>query len=279
MTQNHLDRLAAPKSWILRRKEHKWTARPIPGPHGIKECITLNLLLKELLKLARTTREVQSILYGGMIKVDGIIRKDYKFPVGLMDVITVDKIGTSYRMLLDNWGRFYPLPIAGKEINEKLLKIINKTKIKGGKIQITFHDGKNILVDKFEGYVGDSALFDLNKKSVLELLKLEKGALVYLTAGKHVGKLAHIRNILKTEDLQKAKVVFEENGEDIITLMDYAFVVGKDKSVINIESKKSEISEKPEKIEKSKKSEISETSSEKSEKDKNVKKPKKEGKE
>lgn len=242
MGQNHLARLTAPKSWVIARKENRWTARPSPGPHGLNESITVNLLLKELLGVARTTKEVITILNNGYLIIDGKVRRSYKFPVGLMDVVKLEKIGDIYRVLLDGMGRFHLAKIDKNEENLKLLKIINKKMIKGNKLQLTFHDGRTLLVGKYDGNVGDSVLFDLAKKSIVESLKLEKGASIYLTSGKHVGKIRKVKEITKGQDLQKAKVVFEENGEDIITLMDYAFVVGGDSPVINIKSmeKKSE---------------------------------------
>ncbi len=256
MGQNHLARLTAPKSWVIARKENRWTARPSPGPHGLNDSITVNLLLKELLGVARTTKEVNTILNNGYLTVDGVVRKSYKFPVGLMDVIKLDKINEVQRVLLDNMGRFYLVKIGKDEENLKLLKIINKRMIKGNKLQLTFHDGRTLLVGKFEGNVGDSVLFDLSKKSIVEILKLEKSVSIYLTSGKHVGKIRKVKDIIKGQDLQRAKVIFEENGEEIVTLVDYAFVVGKYSPVINIKSmerKLEEVSEKSDEETKEKK--------------------------
>ena len=39
-------------------------------------------------------------------KIDNKTRRDTKFPVGVMDVITVSKTNESYRMLYDVKGRF-----------------------------------------------------------------------------------------------------------------------------------------------------------------------------
>ena len=40
------------------------------------------------------------------LKIDNKIRRDEKFPVGVMDVITVVKTNESYRVLYDVKGRF-----------------------------------------------------------------------------------------------------------------------------------------------------------------------------
>lgn len=36
MVRRHLKRIAAPKTWPIKRKEHKWIVRPTPGPHPLK---------------------------------------------------------------------------------------------------------------------------------------------------------------------------------------------------------------------------------------------------
>lgn len=235
MVQGHLARLTAPKHWVLARKDYHWTARPSAGPHGLKECVSVNLLLKELLGVARTTKEASAILNNNHLAIDGKIRKSYKFPVGLMDVVEIEKINKSYRVLLNEKGRFFLMPIGKDEANLKLLEIKNKRMIKKAKMQITFHDGRTMIADKFDGNVGDSVLFDLKNKKILELLRLEEGALIYLTSGKHVGKIRKVRGILKGQDLQRARVVFEENNNEISTLIDYAFVVGKENPVLKLE--------------------------------------------
>ena len=42
----HLKRIAVPKSWPIKRKENKWIARPMPGPHSLNHSISLNITAK-----------------------------------------------------------------------------------------------------------------------------------------------------------------------------------------------------------------------------------------
>jgi len=42
----------------------------------------------------------------GLIKVDGKVRRDHGYPLGVMDILTIDKAGESYRVLIDTKGRF-----------------------------------------------------------------------------------------------------------------------------------------------------------------------------
>jgi len=237
MGKNHIKRIAAPKSWDIKRKTYKFIARPMPGPHSVKSALTLNFLLRNVLEYAKTTKEIKMILTNKSILVDKTVRNDYKFPIGLMDVVEIPAMNEYYRMIYNSKGKLKLLSIDSKESNMKLLKVINKSIVKKGKIQLTFHDGRNILLDKFEGKVGDTALFDLQKKEIKKWLPLAENALVYLSGGGYVGSLAKIKGIIKARDLQKGKVLIEIDGKDYITLSDYAFVVGKDKSEIKVQEK------------------------------------------
>lgn len=238
MVQNHLSRISAPKSWQIKRKSTKWITRPMPGPHPLRSSFTLGFLLRDFLDYAKTNKEIKSILNGNNILVDGVVRKENKFPIGFMDLVEISKLGEYYRIVYNLNGKFSLVPIKKEESNIKLLMIVRKTPVKKGKLQITFHDGRNILADKFSGHVGDSVLFDLGKRYVNKILSLEPGSLVYLSGGAHIGRIGKVKQVIKAKDLQKPKVVVEIDGNEYITPTKYAFVVGKDKPEVNLEVKK-----------------------------------------
>jgi small subunit ribosomal protein S4e len=77
-------------------------------------------------------------------KIDNKVRRDAKFPVGVMDVLSVVKTNEHYRMLYDVKGRFSLVPIKDAEAKFKLLKV--KTRAVGpNKIPyIVTHDGRTI---------------------------------------------------------------------------------------------------------------------------------------
>ena len=54
-------------------------------------------------------REKQANCY-----VDGRVRKDPKFPLGLMDVFSIPRIKKNYRVLIDVKGRFIHNSISNK---------------------------------------------------------------------------------------------------------------------------------------------------------------------
>ena len=42
----------------------------------------------------------------GNIKIDNKVRRDPRFPLGIMDVVTIDKTGEFFRILYDVKGRY-----------------------------------------------------------------------------------------------------------------------------------------------------------------------------
>ncbi|HLC86138.1 MAG TPA: 30S ribosomal protein S4e [Candidatus Nanoarchaeia archaeon] len=236
MGQNHLSQIAAPKSWKIERKEQKWVTRPMPGSHPLQASMPLSFVIKNLLNYAKTSKEVNKILNEGNVQVDKKIRKDYKFGIGLMDILEVIPLGKHFRVLYKKDGTLSLFEIPAKETKLKPLKIVRKTILKKGAQQITFHDGRNVTAKEKEMKlnVGDGVIFDLDKKEIIKNMPLEENSLVFLSGGKHVGKLGTIKQIIKAKNLEKAKVVIQTEGKEYITLMDYAFPVGKDKPEVKI---------------------------------------------
>ena len=147
---NHLKRLASPRSWTIHRKTKKWVVKPSPGPHPLKQAIPLILLIREFLNLANSSAEAKRIIGNGDIMVDGRVVRNYKLPIGLMDVISIPKLNLFYRILLNNRGKIDFVKINKDEARWKLVRIENKNTIPGGKTQLNLHDGRNILIQKTE---------------------------------------------------------------------------------------------------------------------------------
>ncbi len=232
----HQKRLSAPKTWKIPRKTGgRWVVKPSPGPHN-KEAVPLLLIVRDFLKLADTAREARRIIASGEILVDGVPRKDYKFPVGLFDVITIPKLEKSYRILFDEKGRYIPKEIDMSEAHLKLYKIVNKTTVKDGKIQLNLFDGTNILGSN-EYKTKDSLLMRIPEKKIVDHLKFEEGALVMITGGGHAGTIGRIKEYKIVRSSAPNLVTVETEEKDITTIVDYIFVVGKkdsDKPVIDL---------------------------------------------
>lgn len=123
-----MKRVATPKGWYLGKLRGVYATRPSAGPHKIRECIPMNVLLQQRLKYALSRDESRKIANDkeGLIKVDGKIRRNFKFPLGQMDVVSIEKTNEHFRMLIDTKGRFQPHRIDSKEASFKLCKIVAK---------------------------------------------------------------------------------------------------------------------------------------------------------
>lgn len=228
MVKNHLKRLVAPKTWSVKKKEQVWVTRPFPGAHKIEMGVPLSVLIKELLKIAKTSKEVIRLLYHKEIFIDAKPRKDLHLIVGLFDTIWLPKIEKFYRIILDNKKKLNTIEIDEKESNLKLVKIVGKSLVKG-KTQLNCSDSRNILIGKDEYKSGDSLLIDLPGQNVKQCLKLEKGSSILLTGGKHMGDLGKLEKIERNDIFYKSA-----KGKTFQTLKKYAFVVGKEKPVIKL---------------------------------------------
>lgn len=93
------------------------------GPHKLRECLPLAVLLRNRLKYALTYHETKLIVMQRLVKVDGKVRTDQCYPAGFMDVVSLEKTKQHFRLLLDTKGRFVPRPISSEEASYKLCKV------------------------------------------------------------------------------------------------------------------------------------------------------------
>ena len=70
-----MPRMAVPKSWPIERKISRWILRPVCGPHAIEDCLPIGVILKEILKHSKTTKEANFILITRNALMHGTIHK------------------------------------------------------------------------------------------------------------------------------------------------------------------------------------------------------------
>jgi len=220
----HQKRLSMPKTWNIQRKTHKWAVKASPGPHSGLKSIPLLLVIRDIMKLANSSREAKKILHDGNILVDGVVRRDYKFPVGVFDVITIPKIDLSYRVFLDAKQRLSLRKISDPEV--KLCRINDKTILKGGNTQLNLHDGSNIVSDEYSYQTSDSVILTLPERKVVKHLTYKPGSLALVIGGAHSGELATIEDVRKTRSAMP-NMTSLHSSYDFETIEDYVFVVGK----------------------------------------------------
>lgn len=220
----HQKRLSAKQSYKFKRKVKKrFLVCPMPGPNPKDDSIPLLSLLRDLIGYCENAREAMHTIKSGRVLVDGRARKDHRYPVGIFDVVTLPEINQSFRVVP---GERFLEVIKTDEKDVKLCKIRKKTMIRGGKLQLNLHDGKNILVKK-DGYrTGDSVLLSLPKLEIKKHLKREKDMLCLVIRGSNKGKMGKLRELRKTVG-PKANLASMEIDQKVVDIPEkFIFVVG-----------------------------------------------------
>jgi len=189
-----LKRQMAPPFWNIRRKQSQFVLKASPGPHRKHKSYPLGIILRDVLKVANGMHEAKTIVSAGKIKVDGILRRDVKFPVGLMDVIELTTSGQSYRFVPRDSKLLLPVEIQNAEKMLKFVKVFSKVTTKGGKLQYGFHDGKTMISEKHLS-VGDTCLLDFENLKIKDIVRFEKGTLGLVTSGDNAGTIGKIEDI------------------------------------------------------------------------------------
>lgn len=229
MSSGHLKRLVAPRSWNIARKERTWTTKPMPGKHSLEGALPISTILRDYLKVCDNNREAKIILHNRDVFVDQRVVNKPKYPVGLMDVISIPKIKLHVRAMLDKHGRIEFVPIKAADSKWKLARVENKRNINGGHTQINLHDGTNIL-SKEKVKTGDVLQLSLPDLKVKKVLKFKKGAQSLIIGGAHVGSISTIMGEETTRST-KPNLVMYENFQ---TIRPYSFVVGEKKAMISL---------------------------------------------
>lgn len=227
----HIKRLASPTTWKQPRKMYTWSVKASPGPHAVDSSVPLMVIIRDILHLADTSKEARNIITRGLIKVDGKIVKDYKRPVGFMDTISINDAGIFKRVLLDKSGALILSDLKMEEVGWKLVKVIGKFIQKGGKIQLTTHDGRVILTDQASIKRGDTLKISLADQKILEVYPLVKDTTVYVTGGAHRGMITQIREVNVSRSYQENTI---ESKDNFTTTISNIFVLGKSSSEIRL---------------------------------------------
>ena len=228
---SQLKRLAAPRSWPLKRKITVWVTKQSPGPHAIEKSLPAAIVLRDILKVCDTAKEAKRIIGNREILIDGKPLRSHKMPVGLMDVLSIPKMNKNYRMLLTDKGKLTLVEISEAESKWKLCRLQNKTTVAGGKIQLNLHDGRNIVLRKNEYRTGDVLKLNLDEKKVAASYPLAPGSLAMIVEGPHAGKTAVISEYVEVRGPSPNVVKFEDGTE---TVKGNVFVIGVKKSAIKL---------------------------------------------
>lgn len=238
--KKHMKRLNAPKHWMLNKLGGIWAPRPSCGPHKLRECLPLCLVLRNRLKYALTRREVMMIVMRRLIKVDHKIRTDINYPAGFMDVISMEKTGENYRLLFDTKGRFVLHRVSAEEAKFKLLKVkdisvgskasIGRNPFHAGQAgaipYVVTHDGRTIRYPDPLVKVSDTVKFDITTGKIVDFVKFESGNTCMVTRGANAGRVGVILNREKHPGSFEIVHLKDKRGLVFATRSDNVFAIG-----------------------------------------------------
>jgi len=229
--KKHLKRLNAPKHWMLDKMGGTWAPRPSTGPHKLRECLPLVLILRNRLKYALTKKEVQQICMMGLVKVDGRRRTDPNFPCGFNDVISLDKTDEHFRMLFDVKGRFVLHRLNNNKFADensfKLCRVNRLALGAKGIPAISTHDGRTIRYPDPLVRVNDVVKVDLASGKMTDIIKFETGATCVVTKGKNNGRMGTITSRDKHPGGFDIVNIKDAKGKAFATRIGNIFVIGK----------------------------------------------------
>ncbi len=236
----HEKRISAPKHWPIMRKTNVFTFTARAGAHPREHCIPAGILIRDVLGYANNAKEVKYIMRNNMALVDGRPVKKPQAPIGHQDVISFPLVGEHYRLVFRPKHGLTPYKISESEATQKLCYIRNKTIIKGGKVQLNLHDGRNITLDDstFDGkpiQTRGTILIDLPSQEVKAYFPLETDMHAMIIHGRNMGVVGKIIDISETSGITKSIAAIETSeGEIYRTTRDYLFIVGKDEPIISL---------------------------------------------
>ena len=236
-----LKREPSPAFWPLHRKEETWAPMTRPGPHAREKSLPLVILLRNILGFAKTAHEAKSIVDSNHVRVDGVVRRDHRFPVGLMDVVQIEGAKQIFRVLPKRGGGLQLTPITATEAKYKLCKVTGKSTVKKGNRQLSLHDGRTLLYGKEQKQkgeqdvtLGSSLQLSIPDQKVIRVISFQPGAMALVTDGKNQGVYGRLAQITPGTYARRKMVKLEAENEAFETPADYVMPIGAETPLVKL---------------------------------------------
>ena len=171
--------------------------------HNQTESMSLILVMRDILKLVKTKKELKKILNEKKILVNGKIVKETNYPVTLFDSLAIPSVKKFYRVNLKN--KYELTPASESTVGNRIYEVIGKKILPGKKVQLNLSQGRNVISSE-KINVGNYVVVDFAKNKITKVISLDKGVEVIVIAGKHSGAEGKIKEIL-TSGEQKVAVI------------------------------------------------------------------------
>jgi len=243
--KKHLKRLNAPRHWLLAKLGGIWAPRPSTGPHKLRECLPLSLILRNRLKYSLTRRETMMITMRRAVQVDKKVRTDVNFPAGFMDVVEIEQTDDRFRLLYDVKGRFALHRIAKDEASYKLVRVqkisigskasVGRNPLQKGIMAaipyMVTHDGRTIRYPDPNFKVNDTVKLNLTNGKIEGHYKFQPGQWAMITRGANVGRVGEIVSTDKHPGSFEIVHLRDKKGGNFATRIANVFVLGDGKDL------------------------------------------------
>lgn len=171
---------------------------PDSGPHRKAECIPLGYLISRFLGYASNKKELEIILLGKNIKINGNVRTSAKFPVGVFDVLSIEKTNEHFRVLYNVAKKFHLHKIGSEEAGYRIGKVTKKY-VSQGIPYIMAHCGTNFRFCDPAIEENYSVKIDIGTGKVVGYIVPGVDKVVFVSRGKARGRIGVISSISKMD--------------------------------------------------------------------------------
>jgi len=210
------------------KKDHIFLVKTAPGTKAEKKSVSMAVVLRNILKVANDLREVKTVLQTKTVLVNGVRIKDYKFPVGLFDVIDIEDTKRKYTFVPHKNKKMDIIEIDYKKPDLRLSKIVGKKTAKGGKKLLFLDNGYNINIDKDKYKVNDVVTYDFKAKKIKDHYEFSEGVRVIFIEGTHIGNVGNVKSIVLGDEVKKGEIVVKTKKKEVRSLLDYVFLLPDD---------------------------------------------------
>ncbi len=199
----HQTRQSTTTKLPIKRKGTKYIAVPLSHK---KDSVPIVIAVRDMLKLAKTTREVKQMINSKLLKLNGKPVKSHKESIKLFNILEADK---PYTLTLSPSQKFTLSHYLKKDA--RICKVLNKKLRPKAQVQLNLHDGTNVLSEE-EVKINDSVQLDFSGK-IKSIIKLDKGSNIFVFSGKYAGQEGKVESLN-----EKSASVKLKNKEEMVEL-------------------------------------------------------------
>jgi len=179
----HHKRLTISKLWPIPRKGNTFIVKPLDNKNlGIPVLVAM----RDILGHVQKRKELKKIMLEGKVEVNGIKIREDGYSLLLFDILGLPILDKYYSVGLSDKGRVQFDEVKKTDVGKKIIKVVGKKVLSGGKVQFNMRDGRN-LISKDKVSIGDSVMINIKDKKIEKVLPIKEAGDILVIKGKHLG--------------------------------------------------------------------------------------------